>query len=433
MNRGQAFAWLSPQIYMLRILAAAADDVAAVILLAEFARIRFLHEFPNAGEFGREMLASMVRPVALCLLVAFTTICSSLLAAEDSAQRAKDAIVVRALLRLPGIDLSNKPEQKASLLRHLETVRGSEQYLDIVEKFQLRETKDELLKLAVEQGDGSLGVKAAGLLVKFNERELLAKALADADSAKAAKVATAIGLLADARTNDLLAPLVTDLQQSLAVRSAAVSGLGRNAPGQKLLLEIVEKGKLPEDLKFSAANSLLSSADEAIRSTASKHLSLPAGVGGEPLPPIAELVQRSGDAARGKELFATIGTCAKCHKVKDEGKEVGPDLSEIGSKLSKEAMYLSVLDPNAGVSFNYETWLVRTLDGTALSGILVSQTDDAVEIKTAEAIVHKLPRSDIEQLKKSPLSLMPADLHKQLKAQDLVDIVEYLTTMKKSP
>ena len=35
-------------------------------------------------------------------------------------------------------------------------------------------------------------------------------------------------------------------------------------------------------------------------------------------------------------------------------------------------------------------------------------------------------------MKKSPLSLMPADLQKQLKAQDLVDIVEYLTTLKKA-
>src|SRR5207253_7020212 len=169
-----------------------------------------------------------------------------------------------------------------------------------------------------------------------------------------------------------------------------------------------------------------------IRAAAGKHVSLPAGAGGEPLPPVAELVKCSGDATRGKELFAGIGTCAKCHKVRGEGKDVGPDLSEIGSKLSKEAMYVSVLDPSAGVSFNYETWIARTLDGTVLSGILVNQTDDAIELKTAEAIVHKLKRDDIEALKKQPISLMPADLQKQLKTQDLVDIVEYMTTLRKT-
>src|SRR5262249_52060457 len=159
--------------------------------------------------------------------------------------------------------------------------------------------------------------------------------------AKAAKMVAVLGLLADARTNDLLAPLIVNADLPVAIRSPAVAALGRNAPGQKSLLATVEQGQLPMDLQFAAANALLSSADESIRPAAAKHLSLPAAVGGEPLPPVAELVKRSGDALRGKELFAGVGTCAKCHKVKGEGKEVGPDLSEIGSKLSKEAMYVS--------------------------------------------------------------------------------------------
>lgn len=369
---------------------------------------------------------------SVCVLA--LVVCSSHppLRADDSAQRAKDAIVVRTLLRLPGVDLSTKPEAKAALLRYLETIRGSEQYLDIIEKFKLRETKDELLRLGLEQSDGTLGVKAAGLLVKFDERELLAKAVADPDATKAAKIVGVLGLLADARTNDLLLPLITSADLPVAIRSAAVTAVGRNAPGQKRLLDIVEHRKLPMDLQFAAANALLSSPDEVLRSAAAKHLSLPAAASGEPLPPVADLVKRSGDAARGKELFAGLGTCAKCHKVRGEGKEVGPDLSEIGSKLSKEAMYVSILDPSAGVSFNYETWLARTLDGTTLSGILVNQTDDAIELKTAEAVVHKLNRDDLEALKKQPISLMPADLQKQLKAQDLVDIVEFLATLKKA-
>ena len=285
----------------------------------------------------------------------------------------------------------------------------------------------------MDQGESTLGVSAAGLLMKFDERELLAGAIADPDPAKGAKIVGVLGLLSDAKTNDLLAPLVTAVEKPLAIRSAAVTAVGRNAPGQKLLLALVEQGKLPPDLKFAAANVLLSSADEAIKTAAGKHLTLPAAAGGEPLPPVAELVKRTGDAARGKELYATTATCAKCHKVKGEGKEVGPDLSEIGSKLSKEALYVSILDPNAGVSFNYETWLVRTFDGTTLSGILVSQTDDMLELKTAEAIIHKLAKDDIEAMKKQAISIMPAELQKQLRAQDLVDIVEYLATLKKLP
>lgn len=365
------------------------------------------------------------------LCVFFVVIAPTASRGEDEAQRAKDAVIVRTLQRLPGVDLSTKPEAKAALLRHLEEIQGTDGYFELIEKFNLRETSPGLLKLTVEQGDNTLDVKTVRLLMKFGQLDLLAKAIADPDSAKVAKIVTALSLLADAKTNDLLAPLVTSVDQPLVVRSAAVAGLGRNAPGQKRLLEIVEQGQLPADTQFAAANALLSSADEAIRKSAAKHLSLPAAAGGEPLPPVGELVSRGGDATRGKTLFAGVGSCAKCHKVLGEGKELGPDLSEIGSKLSKEAMYVSILDPSAGVSFNYETYVARTLDGTVLSGILVSQTDDSVELKTAESIIHKLKRDDIEALKKLPTSLMPADLQKQLKADDLVDIVEYLTTLKK--
>jgi putative heme-binding domain-containing protein len=372
-----------------------------------------------------------MRSLSSCLLVFFVAIVAAAAGADDASQKAKDAVVVRALLRLPAIDLATKPDAKAALLRHLETIRGSEQYLEIVEKFKLRECADELLGLATTEMESSLGVKAAALLLKLDERDRLAKAIADADPEKAARVISVMGLAADARANDLLSPYLTQIEAPLVVRTSAVTALGRNAPGQKHLLGLVEQGKLPADLQFAAANVLLSSADEAIRTAAGKHLSLPAASGGQPLPPIAEIVQRSGDAARGKELFAGVGTCAKCHKVRGEGKDVGPDLSEIGSKLLKEAMYVSILDPSAGVSVNFETWLARMLDGTTLSGVLVSQTDDAIELKTAEAIVHRLKRDDLEGLKKQTISLMPADLQKQLQPQDLVDVVEYLTTLKK--
>jgi putative heme-binding domain-containing protein len=372
----------------------------------------------------------MIRIAFPSLFVYFVAICAPL-PADDDAQRAKDALIVRTLQRLPGIDLSTKPDAKAALLRHLETIKQTDTYFDLIEKFKLRDLGPELLNIAVESSDSSIAAKAARLLIKFDERDLLAKTIADQDSTKAAKIIENLGLLADAKTNDLLAPLITDVNKALAVRSAAVTAIGRNAPGQKQLLEIVEQEKLPADTQFAAANALLSSIDDAIRSRAAKRLTLPAAAGGEPLPPLAELIRRTGDADRGKTLFNTTGTCAKCHKVSGEGKDVGPDLSEIGSKLSKEAMYVSILDPNAGVSFNYETYVARTLDGTTVSGILVSQTDDAVELKTAEAVVHKLKRDDIEALKKLPTSLMPAEIQKQLKADDLVDIVEYLAALKK--
>src|SRR6476620_11050958 len=115
----------------------------------------------------------MIRSAFLRFLVFFVAICAPL-PADDDAQRAKDALIVRTLQRLPGIDLSTKPDAKAALLRHLETIRTTDAYFDLIEKFKLRELGPELLKIAVESTDSTIAVKAARLLVTFDDRELLA-------------------------------------------------------------------------------------------------------------------------------------------------------------------------------------------------------------------------------------------------------------------
>lgn len=358
------------------------------------------------------------------------------LRAEDApvsaAQKAKDARIVKALLSLSDVDLSSKPEAKASLLRYLTAHHGTEKYVEIVTRFKLVEGTDELLRMAIEDSEGSLGAQAAGALVKLDQGERINQELRKPETAAGVKLLNAIKLSGDAKANAVVLPLVTDAEVPSAIRTGAVSLLGANLPGQKALLGLVTEGKLLPEQKFAAASSLLSSMDEAIKTEAGKHLQLPATADSKPLPPVAELVKQSGDVEKGKVVFQTIGTCVKCHKVKGEGKEVGPDLTEIGSKLSKDAMYVSILDPSAGISHNYETHVLLLEDGTSVSGIIVSETEAEVAIKTIEAIVRKIPHDEITLKKKQNISLMPADLQRSLTAQNLVDLVEFLTTLKKS-
>lgn len=162
-----------------------------------------------------------------------------------------------------------------------------------------------------------------------------------------------------------------------------------------------------------------------------KHLVLPATAGSKPLPPVSELAKRSGDVAHGQELFKTKATCIKCHKVRGEGKEVGPDLSEIGSKLSREAMFVSILDPSAGISHNYETYSAILDSGNIVTGLKVSETDDSITIRSAESIDKVISKDELEEVIKSSVSLMPADLQKTMSEQELVDVVEFIATLKK--
>jgi putative heme-binding domain-containing protein len=149
------------------------------------------------------------------------------------------------------------------------------------------------------------------------------------------------------------------------------------------------------------------------------------------LPSVQQLVTRKGNAAEGKKLYFGGATCSQCHMIGTEGKNVGPSLTEIGSKLTKEAMYVSIVSPSAGISHNYETFAVRTTDDEVVVGLMVSNTEQSVTLRDAKGIEFTFVKSDIDELKKQEKSLMPENLHELMSEQGLVDLVEYLATLKK--
>jgi putative heme-binding domain-containing protein len=69
-------------------------------------------------------------------------------------------------------------------------------------------------------------------------------------------------------------------------------------------------------------------------------------------------------------------------------------------------------------------------NGNAVSGILISRTPESISIKGIDAITRTYRMPEVEEIKEQSVSLMPADLQKTMTADDLVNMVEYLTTLK---
>ena len=126
----------------------------------------------------------------------------------------------------------------------------------------------------------------------------------------------------------------------------------------------------------------------------------------------------------------TVG-CFKCHQVKGQGIDFGPNLSEIGNKLAKEAIYESILDPSAGISFGYKAWQLEFKNGDDALGLITSETTDEVALKTVGGLVTRYKKADISRRTKQKLSIMPAGLEQTMSADDLVDLVEYLSSLRK--
>jgi putative heme-binding domain-containing protein len=150
------------------------------------------------------------------------------------------------------------------------------------------------------------------------------------------------------------------------------------------------------------------------------------------LPPISELIKMNGDAAKGATIYRreTVG-CIKCHQVRGEGTDVGPNLSEIGTKLGKDALYEAILEPSAGISFGYEAWQVSLKNGDEVVGLISNETPEELALKGTTGIVTRYKKSDIASRTQQKLSLMPTNLQQTMTAQELVDLVEYLGSLKK--
>ncbi len=152
------------------------------------------------------------------------------------------------------------------------------------------------------------------------------------------------------------------------------------------------------------------------------------------LPPIAVLAKRVGDAAKGKALLAASVKndmqCLKCHTIRGAGGQVGPDLSMIGKKASRENLFESILYPSKAIADQYLQWKIDKTDGISVSGLIVEETPTSITLRDANAKDVKIDKKDIDTRTKLPTSIMPENIVSYMTEDELTDVVEYLATLK---
>jgi putative membrane-bound dehydrogenase-like protein len=195
------------------------------------------------------------------------------------------------------------------------------------------------------------------------------------------------------------------------------------------LLKEIERGAIkPGEINAAHRQRLLSLGDDASRARAARLLTS----GGDRKR--AEIVASyrtaqagPGDPANGLRLFGKL--CAGCHKVAGQGQSVGPDLEAL-TDTSPEALTIAILDPNREVDARYLNYVASTTDGRVLSGLIASETANAVTLARQDGQSEVLLRSDLEDLKNSGQSLMPEGLERDLTHTDLSDLIAYLNAPK---
>jgi putative membrane-bound dehydrogenase-like protein len=214
-----------------------------------------------------------------------------------------------------------------------------------------------------------------------------------------------------------------------SVRFAAADALYARNDRLVLLLETVEKGKIPtSDLDRTRLKLLEQSKDPIVRRRVQGVAAMIAvGRRKDAVDRYMPALKLAGDAKRGKALFEK--NCATCHRLESIGSEVGPNLAAMQAR-GPESILVNVLDPNREVNPQYVDYIVETSDGRTLTGLLASETAVSVTLKQPGGVLKTILRADIERIASSGLSLMPEGLEKTLDQQALADVIAYIMSVK---
>lgn len=142
------------------------------------------------------------------------------------------------------------------------------------------------------------------------------------------------------------------------------------------------------------------------------------------------------DAKEGEKVFfdeTRPVTCGKCHVVNGRGKKVGPELTGIGAIQTAEYFLESVLKPSAKIVKGYETMYVITTDGIPYNGLIKSETEEEIVLlkeESGEMEEVTIAKSDIQEMKKQEVSIMPGNIGELLSVRDFYGIVSFLQSLK---
>jgi putative membrane-bound dehydrogenase-like protein len=260
----------------------------------------------------------------------------------------------------------------------------------------------------------------------------------------------------DARDRDRLAGLLRP-RVTVAIQQAAIAGLGRiNDPKvadlllagwkghspqirgtvldallsrlewQGTLLSALESGRIaPGEIDPARRQRLVGRRDPALRSRAEALFAHQGQARQAVVDSYKPALRMKGDPAAGVAVFKKL--CITCHRMGNEGVDVGPDLASLNDK-SPESLLSAILDPNRALESKYAAFTVATVDGRVLSGLITSESATSVTLRRQEGKDEVLLRSDIDEMTTSGQSLMPEGLEKDLTPRDLADLIAYIAT-----
>lgn len=366
------------------------------------------------------------------LLFLFGFLCTSrCLSQETKVDPAKDKLIVETVMRMQSFEYQKaSPKVVSAIDRFLAAQLGSDLFFSVIERFAVKGQTNALVAIALSDAEGK-GNRAMQTLLNLDAVEALGGAMAenDIEEIDLLRLMRALTVSEHPKARKIVESTIKS-EQPLRKREIAIEAMAASRTGEAALLDMVSTGMLPAELTTKAAETLSRSPDQKIREQSAQLLSLSDDSSdASALPAIDALVMKKGDSALGKKAYQRA--CFICHQIGEEGVAFGPALTEIGDKLPKDALYASILEPSAAISFGFEGFELTLKDGSFRIGIVASETDDVIIVRVPGGTDIPVEKSHISDRKPLKHSLMPENLHLTMSEEELVGLVEFLTTLRK--
>jgi putative heme-binding domain-containing protein len=138
--------------------------------------------------------------------------------------------------------------------------------------------------------------------------------------------------------------------------------------------------------------------------------------------------KEKGDAVLGSRLFLKQN-CIACHTVSKDEPVKGPFLGDVTARYKRAELIESILRPSAKIAQGFETHVFTMTDGKIVTGFVVRESGDEVEIRDVSGLSSVLKKKDIDERRQSKESVMPEGLADTLTVHELASILAYLETL----
>jgi putative heme-binding domain-containing protein len=325
--------------------------------------------------------------------------------------------------------VKSSPVASRALTDALQKTYGTPTYIQLVGKNNLKSESPKLLKIAVDKSGSDIATDALELAIQLEGDKNAANMLKAQDSATMTKLIPTLGRAGSKIAMNTLQNIMQSKSSGNAIRTLAAENIGKSWDGQARVVELLQTKQVPENLVSFAVEGMKDGERKNMYEKAKTFLPGAQKQASENKNiTVNEILAVKPNGKNGQRVFKQ--NCAVCHMVKNEGKDFGPKLTEIGDKLPKEALFEAITIPSKSIGFGYETTELTMKNGDIMTGIVSNKTASEIELKVPGGTKQKFMRTNVKSMKTTGESMMPV-LHESISKQEFADLLEYLSALKK--